>query len=60
MTVGQQCTCGCGDTTKGGRFLPGHDQKLRAEIERQAGGLEELRRIVERALGTKIDLKGQA
>ncbi len=23
-----KCLCGCGGTTKGGRFKPGHDAKL--------------------------------
>jgi hypothetical protein len=48
------CACGCGGETKGGRFLPGHDQKLRAAIEREVGGLEELRHVVEKALARKI------
>ncbi len=49
-----KCECGCGDVTKGGVFLPGHDQKLRAEIEKQAGGLLKLRRLVEVETGTVI------
>lgn len=48
------CICGCGDNTKGGKFRPGHDQKLRAAIEDAAGGLEELRVIVERHVGHSI------
>jgi len=27
-----QCECGCGDVTKGGRFLPGHDAKLKKSL----------------------------
>lgn len=27
MTSGRDCVCGCGGTTKGGLFLPGHDSK---------------------------------
>jgi len=27
-----QCECGCGDHTKGGRFLPGHDAKLKKKL----------------------------
>jgi len=57
MAEGQACRCGCGETTKGGQFLPGHDQKLRAEIERRAGGIEELRRIVEKALNIRINVQ---
>lgn len=32
------CLCGCGDqpTSKGGRFLPGHDMKLRGKLTRAA------------------------
>jgi hypothetical protein len=29
------CECGCGQVTKGGGFLPGHDQRLRAGLERE-------------------------
>lgn len=25
----KECECGCGDMTKGGRFLPGHDSYLK-------------------------------
>jgi hypothetical protein len=48
------CSCGCDQPTKGGKYLPGHDQKLRAAIEFEAGGLESLRLIVEKALGKEI------
>jgi len=48
------CICGCGELTKGGRFRPGHDQKLRAAIEDAAGGLEALRVIVEKHIGRSI------
>lgn len=27
-----ECECGCGAATKGGRFLPGHDAKLKAVL----------------------------
>lgn len=29
------CRCGCGGMTRGGRFLPGHDAKLKAKLIRQ-------------------------
>jgi hypothetical protein len=29
------CGCGCGGTTKGGVYLPGHDAKLRSELMAQ-------------------------
>lgn len=28
----RECMCGCGGTTKGGRFLPGHDAKLKSQL----------------------------
>lgn len=31
-----RCECGCGVTTKGGRFLPGHDAKLKKQLIRLA------------------------
>jgi hypothetical protein len=40
-----------------GDFLPGHDQKLRSEIEKQVGGLLKLRELVERELGRSIKTK---
>ncbi|MBR2657385.1 MAG: hypothetical protein IKD58_13045 [Loktanella sp.] len=49
-----ECICGCGEATKGGKFRPGHDQKLRAAIEQAAGGIEELRVIVEKYLGRNV------
>lgn len=30
------CTCGCGEMTKGGRFIPGHDAKMRGRLIRAA------------------------
>ena len=27
-----ECLCGCGGRTKGGRFLPGHDAKLKKTL----------------------------
>ena len=40
------CACDCGGETAAGTFLPGHDQRLRADIERRAGGLLNLSRLV--------------
>lgn len=34
--AGQDCTCGCGGVTKGGRFLPGHDARYHAALKREA------------------------
>lgn len=55
-----KCECGCGDDTAGGHFLPGHDQKLRAAIEKAAGGLLKLRDVVERQIGREITTAPQA
>lgn len=30
------CECGCGGTTGGGRFLPGHDSKLKSRLISEA------------------------
>ena len=44
-----ECACNCGGTTAGGDFLPGHDQRLRADLERSVGGIINLRMLVEAA-----------
>lgn len=44
-----RCECGCGDDAKSGLFRPGHDQRLRADLERRVGGLLPLRALVEAA-----------
>src|SRR6266446_7613258 len=31
-----ECLCGCGGRTKGGRFLPGHDAKLKKALIAEA------------------------
>ncbi len=50
MNVGNtECACGCGEKPAGGNFLPGHDQRLRADLERRIGGLIPLRMLVETA-----------
>jgi hypothetical protein len=43
--------------TKGGWYLPGHDQKLRAAIEEKAGGLLELKSLIEKTLNCPIRVK---
>jgi hypothetical protein len=50
------CACGCGGRTRGGEFLPGHDQTLRTAIETQVGGLLELRALVEKTIGCRIEV----
>lgn len=44
-----ECACGCGGKPVKDNFLPGHDQRLRADLERRVGGLIELRMLVEAA-----------
>ncbi|GLR25025.1 hypothetical protein [Limnobacter litoralis] len=48
-TKNQDCACGCGGRPVAGDFLPGHDQKLRSELEKRVGGLIPLRMLVEAA-----------
>ena len=31
-----KCQCGCEATTKGGRFLPGHDARLKSALIKEA------------------------
>ena len=40
------CACDCGEETAGGIFRPGHDARLRAQIEESVGGLLSLNEIV--------------
>ena len=44
-----RCECGCGGKPAGGHFLPGHDQRLRKELEDRVGGLLALRALVKDA-----------
>lgn len=44
-----ECACGCGGLPARGEFLPGHDQRLRTDLERRVGGLIFLRMLVEAA-----------
>jgi hypothetical protein len=42
------CRCGiCGESSPGGGFKTGHDQKLRAHLESRVGGLLALRELVD-------------
>ena len=50
------CLCGCGVSVATNRmFAPGHDQKLRIAIENAVGGLEALRKLVEKHIGHPIN-----
>jgi hypothetical protein len=41
-----ECACGCGEPTKRGKYLQGHDQKLRKQLEEKVGGLPLLASLV--------------
>ena len=41
-----ECACGCGEQTKGGKYLQGHEQKLRKNLEEKVGGLQLLSSLV--------------
>lgn len=44
------CQCGCGGMTKGGRFLPGHDAKLKSALRKRAndGDQDAINELAER------------
>ena len=42
-----ECLCGCKGISIKGCYLPGHDQKLRMQLEARVGGLEALKDIIE-------------
>ena len=41
-----ECACGCGEETKKGKYLEGHEQKLRKQLEEKVGGLPLLASLV--------------
>ena len=41
-----ECACGCGEQTKGGKYLQGHEQKLRKQLDEKVGGLQLLSSLV--------------
>jgi hypothetical protein len=41
-----ECACGCGEPTKTGKYLQGHEQKLRRQLEEKVGGLPLLASLV--------------
>ena len=41
-----ECACGCGEETKRAKFLAGHEQKLRKELDEKLGGLPLLASLV--------------
>ena len=48
------CACRCGDMTKGGDFIPGHDAKVMSAINDKVGGTIALRDLVEKTLNCRI------
>ncbi len=52
------CQCGCGEPTKGGRFKPGHDAKLKRDLllKANAGGKRAIKKLEQ--LGWSKFLKG--
>ena len=41
-----ECACGCGEETKKGKYLQGHEQKLRKQLEEKVGSLQLLSSLV--------------
>ena len=41
-----ECGCGCGEETKRGKYLQGHEQKLRKQLEEKVGSLQLLSSLV--------------
>jgi hypothetical protein len=41
-----ECACGCGEPTKKGKYLQGHEQKLRKQLEEKVGSLQLLSSLV--------------
>jgi hypothetical protein len=51
------CACGCGGTTKGGQWLPGHDAKMISAILEAVGGHQSLRNLAEKHIGRPIEVE---
>jgi hypothetical protein len=46
--VPKSCACGCGEMTKGGKFIPGHDAKVyRSILQHIDGDIIDLKEFVE-------------
>ena len=41
------CICGCNEEIEKGNFKTGHDQKLRISLEKNIGGIVNLKTLVE-------------
>jgi len=56
--VQRECACGCGETTRGGRFKPGHDARLRGQLLKghDAGDATATEALIEHGWFTAHDL----
>lgn len=54
------CLCGCGDTTSGGRFRPGHDARLLAMVLRIERGLMTYEQLGPHAAAVEIEVNLRA
>ena len=43
----KECACGCGEMTKGGTWMSGHDMKHLTRIAKRAGGILVLEGLVD-------------
>lgn len=50
------CDCGCGRYTRGADYMPGHDVRIYSAIVSHVGSLRNLREVVERYTGKRIDM----
>ncbi len=58
--IPKACGCGCGEMTRGGKFIPGHDSKLyRAILVHIKGDVLDLKAIVENATGSRVIVNHQ-
>jgi len=53
----RKCACGCGATTRGGNFLPGHDARTLSAVVSSVGGVAALRTLVEKVLNRRIEVE---
>lgn len=54
-STGSPCLCGCGETTGGGKFKPGHDSKYLTQLVAQGPGALELALAVSEAFAAKFE-----
>ncbi len=50
------CDCGCGKYPRGADYMPGHDARIYSALVGHAGGLRNLREIVELYTGKRINM----